>query len=154
MYNEIAVPSERESVATGIADWSRSLMFHVKHQFSRFTKDTIKRILQDRAQLERETIVKEFEDLQDDDLRAAEFIKKTLRIGRWAQGANIRTLDADQFDFESEQRHRMGIVDAPVDPILLEGAGAAAGVEDFGLVDNQEEGSAYDTNQAAAGDDY
>jgi hypothetical protein len=154
MYNEMAVPSERESVATGIADWTRSLMFHVKHQFSRFTKDTIKRVLQDRAQLERETIVKEFEDLKDDDLRAAEMIKKNLRIGRWAQGANIRTLDADQFDFESEQRHRMGIVDAPVDPILLEGAAGAPGVEDFGLGDNQEEGSAYDTNQAAAGDDY
>jgi len=154
MYNEIAAPSERESVATGIADWTRSLMFHVKQQFSRFTKDTIKRVLQNRAQLERETIVKEFEDLQDDDLRAAEMIKKNLRMGRWAQGANIRTLDADQFDFESEQRHRMGIVDAPVDPILLEGAAGAPGVEDFGLGDNQEEGSAYDTNQAAAGDDY
>ena len=155
VYSEIAEPMKRESASASVADWTRSLMFHVKNQFMRFSKEAIKRVLQDRAQLERETIVGEFEAIKDDDERAAELIKKTLRIGRWGQGANVKKLDADQFEFETEQRHRMGIVDAPVDPILLEGAAAPPAGEDFGLGGgNAGPEDGYDANQAADGDDY
>jgi hypothetical protein len=154
-YSEIAEPMKREAASASVADWTRSLMFHVKNQFMRFSKETIKRVLQDRAQLERETIVGEFEAIKDDDERAAELIKKTLRIGRWGQGANVKKLDADQFEFETEQRHRMGIVDAPVDPILLEGAAAPPAGENFGLGGgNAGPEDGYDANQAADGDDY
>ena len=156
VYDEMADPASREAASMGVADWSRALMFHVKNQFVRFSKDAIKRVLQDRAQLERETIVKEFEEVKDDDERAAQYISKTLKIGRWAQGALVKTLDADQFEFEAEQRHRMGIVDAPVDPILLEGAVAGpAAVEDFGLGGgNAGPEDGYDADQAADGDNY
>jgi hypothetical protein len=150
MYRDIASPVERETIATGVATWTRALMLHVKQQFMRFSKETIKRILQDRANLERDTIVEEFESIKDDDLRAAELLKKQFRIGRWAGGANLQKYDADTFEFESEQRKRMGIVDPPVDPILLDAAAAAApGLE---LAAVPEEG--YEVGQGADGDDY
>lgn len=150
MYRDIASPVERETIATDVATWTRALMLHVKQQFMRFSKETIKRILQDRANLERDTIVEEFESIKDDDLRAAELLKKQFRIGRWAGGANLQKYDADTFEFESEQRKRMGIVDPPVDPILLDaGAAAAPGLE---LAAVPEEG--YEVGQGADGDDY
>ena len=130
-------------------------MVHVKQQFVKFSKETIKRILQDRASLDRETIVQEFESIKDDDERAAQLMMKQFRIGRWAIGTNFQKFDADLFEFEAEQRHRMGIVDAPVDPVLLEGSGGGpAGVEDYGfnLAAAPEDG--YDMNQGADGDDY
>ena len=153
MYRLIALPSDRERAATGLSEWTRALMAHVKQQFVRFSKDVIKRILQDRAQLDRETIVKEFADNKDEDSRAAQLVHKQLGIGRYAMGANINTLSAERFEFEMEQRHRMGIVDAPVDPSLLPPPAAAAG-EDFGLgaAGGPEDG--YDANQGADGDDY
>ena len=127
---------------------------HVKQQFMRFSKETIKRILQERANLERDTIVEEFQSIKDDDLRAAELLKKQFRIGRWAGGANLQKYDADTFEFESEQRKRMGIVDPPVDPILMAPQAQAAG-QDYGLgagVSVPEDG--YDVAQGAEGDDY
>jgi len=151
MYRDIA--ADRENIAISIVDWTRALMLHAKQQFVRFSKEAIKRILQDRAALDRETIVQEFESIKDDDLRAAEMIKKQLRIGRWAAGANIQGLDADQFDFEIEQRRRMGIAD----PFLVEGdaAAVAAAAEDFGLsVDTGVEEVGYDMDQGAEGDNY
>ena len=110
--------------------------------------------MQDRAQLDRETIVKEFADNKDEDSRAAQLMHKQLGIGRFAMGANINTLTAGRFEFEMEQRHRMGIVDAPVDPSLLAAPAAGAAGEDFGfaLAGGPEDG--YDANQGADGDDY
>jgi hypothetical protein len=154
MYEAIASPGDRERTAAAIANWTRALMFHVKQQFVRFSKETIKRILQDRAGLERDTIVEEFESIKDDDLRAAELLKKQFRIGRWAGGANLQKYDADTFEFESEQRKRMGIVDPPVDQVVLEGAAAPA-APDYGfgaLAAGPEDGYAVD--QGADGDDY
>jgi len=149
------IPSyeERATVAAAIAVWTRGLMMHVKQQFMRFSKETIKRILQERANLERDTIVEEFQSIKDDDLRAAELLKKQFRIGRWAGGANLQKYDADTFEFESEQRKRMGIVDPPVDPILAPQAQTAG--QDYGLgagVSVPEDG--YDVAQGAEGDDY
>jgi hypothetical protein len=153
MYSNIASAVDRESTATGISIWTKLLMVHVKQQFVKFSKETIKRILQDRASLDRETIVQEFESIKDDDERAAQLMMKQFRIGRWAIGTNFQKFDADLFEFEAEQRHRMGIVDAPVDPVLVEVAGPA-GVEDYGfnLAAAPEDG--YDMNQGADGDDY
>ena len=120
----------------------------------RYSKETIKRILQDRAGLERDTIVEEFESIKDDDVRAAELLKKQFRIGRWAGGANLQKYDADTFEFESEQRKRMGIVDPPVDPILMDAA-PAPGAGGYGFAElaaGPEDG--YEVDQGAAGDDY
>ena len=123
-------------------------MFHVKQQFVRYSKETIKRILQDRAGLERDTIVEEFESIKDDDVRAAELLKKQFRIGRWAGGANLQKYDADTFEFENEQRKRMGIMDKLVEQIVPEVANAFG----FGADAGPEEG--YDVAQGADGDDY
>jgi hypothetical protein len=149
LYATIASPAERESVSAEIANWTRALMFHAKQQYIRYSKETIKRILQDRAGLERDTIVEEFESIKDDDLRAAELLKKQFRIGRWAGGANLQKYDADTFEFENEQRKRMGIIDPPVEPIVVD-----VRLQDYGLAlaGGPEEG--YDVGQGADGDDY
>jgi hypothetical protein len=152
MYATIASPADRESAAAEIANWTRSLMFHVKQQYIRYSKETIKRILQDRAGLERDTIVEEFESIKDDDLRAAELIKKQFRIGRWAGGANLQKYDADTFEFENEQRKRMGIMGPSVEPILLEGSRPQ--VQDYGLALAGGPEDGYDVAQGAEGDDY
>jgi hypothetical protein len=155
VYRDVESVGVRESIVGQVAIWSRSLMRHAKQQFVRYSKERIQQVLQQRAELERTTIVEEFKAIKDDDLRVAYNITKQLKIGRWAQGSNIHKLDADQFEFESEQRRRMGVVDAPVDPALLEGAArAAAAVEDFGLGGGGPEEDGYDVTQGAAGDDY
>jgi hypothetical protein len=112
-------------------------------------------MLQQRAEMDRTSIVNEIGGIKDDDERAAVIMQKNFKMGRWARGENIRKLDADTFEFESEQRRRMGIVDAPVDPLALEGARAAAGPEDYGLGGGGGMPEAgYDTFQGADGDDY
>jgi hypothetical protein len=142
MYATVASPADRETIASEVANWTRALMLHVKQQYIRYSKETIKRILQDRAGLERDTIVEEFESIKDDDLRAAELLKKQFRIGRWAGGANLQKYDADVFEFESEQRKRMGIVET------------RPPVEDFGLALAGGPEDGYDVAQGAEGDDY
>jgi hypothetical protein len=146
MYEEIEAAAVREQVATAISDWTRALMLHAKQQVFKYSKEQIQKILQQRAELERTSVVKEFEDIKDEDQRAAELIKKSFRIGRWGVGKNLQKYDAGLFEFESEQRARMGIADQPVDPILLEGSGKAA-VEDFGLGGFGAEEAGYDVDQ-------
>jgi hypothetical protein len=157
MYRTFNTEAAKASAAAAVSDWTRALMFHVKQQWVKYSKEAVKRVLQQRAELERTSIVEEFQSIQDDDLRAAQILAKQFRIGRWSKGANIQNLDPDLFEFETEQRHRMGIVDPPVDPILLEGTAAAAApaAQDFGfgpLTEGPLE--AYEVNQGADGDDY
>lgn len=145
MYDGIVVAADREAIASAMANWTRALLLHVKQQALKYSKETIRQILQQRAELERTSVVKEFEEIRDDDLRAAELIKKNFRIGRWGVGKNLQKYDADLFEFESEQRVRMGIADLPVDPLLLEGAGQPAGQPagqdyGFGAMGGPEEG--------------
>ena len=157
LYAEFTTAADRETSAGIVANWTRILMLHAKQQFVRFSEERIRQILQQQTEMERSSIVQEFTDIRDDDQRAAEIIKKQYRIGRWARGANLTKLDADRFDEEIEQRRAMGIVDAPVDPLLLEAAGggaAAAAGNDYGFRQSAEEGSAYDVDQAADGDNY
>lgn len=139
--------TEMENTATIVADWTRALMVHARQQFVRYSKDKIKQVLQQRAEMERTAIVAEILGQNDDDLRAVEFMKKTYKIGRWALGKNLRAYDADLLDAEVEQRRAQGIVETVFDPVLLESQRLAA-AEEAG----QEEG--YDVNQGAAGDDY
>lgn len=156
MYANVA--GQSMTTAAAVADWTRALMFHVKQQFVRFSRENIKRVLQERAELERTSVVEEFDSLRslDKDQYDAERLKKQLRIGRWSRGANIQALDADTFEFENEQRFKMGVVEAPVDPVLLEGATTAGtGAQDygFGALDTAPE-DGYAVNQGADGDDY
>jgi len=155
MYSNVASAVDRESTATSLSIWPKLLMVHVKQQFVKFSKETIKRVLQDRASLDRETIVQEFESIKDDYERAAQLMMKQFRIGRWAIGTNFQKYDADLFDFETEQRHRMGLVAAPVYPIYLAGSGAKpATAEDYGFNLSAAPEDGYDMNQGADGDDY
>jgi hypothetical protein len=156
MVRDVVTPAERENTVRRVGEWTSALLKHVKQQFVRYSKDRIRQILQQRAELERTSVVEEFEAIKDDDQRAAELIKKQLRIGRWGVGGQSwNKYDPDTFEFENEQRKRMGIVDLPVDPILIGPAAAGAGHQDYGLAliaGPPEEG--FDMNQAADGDEY
>jgi hypothetical protein len=156
MYRDVAAPATRLSTAAATANWTRGLMFHYRQQYSRLEQENIAKILQQRAELERTSVVEEFKAIKDDDERAAELMKKRLRIGRWGLAAKgFREYDADMFEFENEQRQRMGIVDPPVDPILLAGAAPAAAAQDYGLGGAGGAPEAgYDGDQGADGDDY
>lgn len=159
MYETVPVPAEREATVKGVRAWTVALMDfkrdaadkrhkkgHVQKQFLRYSKEEIKRILQQRAELERTSVVEEFASIKDDDLRAAELIKKTFRIGRWGVGKNLQKYDADLFEHENEQRKRMGVLDDPVDPALApapEGGAEVVQLED-----------GYEVDQGAEGDNY
>jgi hypothetical protein len=158
MYEE-GVP-ERESVVGQVRSWTTELMDfkrssadkahkrgHVQKQFLKYSKEEVRRILQQRAELERTSVVEEFQNIKDEDLRAAELIKKQFRIGRWGVGKNLQKYDADLFEFENEQRKRMGVLDDPVQADQP----AAAGAKGADPV-VQEEG--YSVEQGADGDDY
>ena len=128
-------------------------MLHAKVQVFKFSKDRIKQILQQRAELERTSVVKEFEDMKDDDQRAAELMKKAFGIGRWSMGKNLQKYNSDLFEFESEQRLRMGIADAPVDPGLAENQGQGQGqTQDYGLGGAAGPEDGYEVTQEAEGD--
>jgi hypothetical protein len=154
MYSDATSNTTAGQTMTRIAVWTRELMAsHVKTQFMRFSGEQIKRVLQERSEAERTSIVEEFESIKDDDERGAVMFMKQFRIGRWGRGENIRKLDADQFDFEIEQRHNMGIIDPAVEP--TNPVAVVGGTQDFGLGDGlgaAEDG--YELGQGAAGDDY
>jgi hypothetical protein len=150
MYST-GVPStaaEQETVASSIANWTRALMLHAKKQVLKYSRETIQQILQQRAELERTSVVEEFESIKDEDQRAAELLKKQFRIGRWAGGKNLQKYDPEMFEFENEQRKRMGLMDPPV-----ESTGIAPIRQTFGFSEPAgriEDG--YDVSQAADGD--
>lgn len=135
MYESITTPADRDAVSAETANWSRGLMMHVKQQFARYTKEQIRLVLQQRAEADRNRIVQEFEEIRDEDERAAVIVQKKMKLGRWARGANIREYDADQIEFEAQQRERMGIVEHAAGVILPEGAGG-----DYNLAEVQEDG--------------
>ncbi len=155
MYREIVAANERTVAAMEMSDWTRALMIYATSAHVRYSKEKVQQMLQQRAELDRTSIVNEIGGIKDDDERAAVIMQKNFKMGRWARGENIRKLDADTFEFESEQRRRQGIVDAPVEPLVLEGARPVTGPEDYGLGGGGGAPEAgYDTFQGAAGDDY
>jgi hypothetical protein len=151
MYGDIP---RVEPTRTVVGDWTRGLMVHARQQLKRYTREQIQRILQQRAEMERTSIVQEFESIKDNDERAGQLAMKQLRIGRWGVGGDLRKIDPDIYDFFEEQRHRMGVVDAPVDPVLLEGAATPA-AEDYGLgLAGGAPEDGYEVDQGADGDNY
>ena len=150
MYSDVENEDVRVESAAKVANWTRALMLHAKQQFVKYSKEEIALKLQQRAELERTSIVEEFGSGQDDDTRAAELLMKTFRIGRWAMGQNIQKYDPDMYEFESQQRERMGAVEPPVDPSLVPIVEAAG--EDFGLGGGGGQEDGYDVVQDTSDD--
>jgi hypothetical protein len=147
MYADIASPAP---IIEGIRAWLLALLDyksgprdvghkrgHVQMQFIKYSKEEVRRILQQRSELERTSVVEEFATIKDDDLRAAELIKKQFRIGRWGVGKNLQKYDADLFEFEHAQRIRMGV-----------------GAEGQVLEAPVQQEAGYAVEQGAEGDDY
>ena len=148
------LPSPLDGAAQ-LANWTRGLMLHIKKHYIRYSKDRIQQVLQQIADLDRESIVKEFRESNDDDLLGAMYFMKQQGIGRWAVQATTKKYDADLFEFEATQREAQGRGAAPpVDPAgLLEGeAGAAVVVNDFGVMAGPAVEDGYNVAQQADDD--
>jgi hypothetical protein len=154
MYESNIASSNLDETAAGMVEWTTTLMIHSGRQFIKYSDDQIRTTLQRRAEMERTSIVEEFSSITDPDERAAALILKQFRIGRWARGQNIQSLDADTYEFETEKRHRMGFVDPPVDPLLL-GEGEQSRGGRYGLGGQgggNEDGFDMDQGEAGAND--
>jgi hypothetical protein len=139
--------------AAQMANWSRELMLHVKKQYVRYSKDRIQQVLQQIADLDRESIVKEFRDSKDNDLLGAMLFMKQQGIGRWGIQATTKKYDADLFEFEATQREAQGRgAEPPVDPANADVVGAEpVVVNDFGVMGGPEVEEGY--NMAQGDDD-
>jgi hypothetical protein len=160
VWRDAVVPTSRlwtplENPVEGsaqLSSWTRELMLHVKKHYIRYSKDRIQQILQQVADLDRESIVKEFRDLNDDDQLGAMIFMKQQGIGRWAVQATTKKYDGDLFEFEATQREAQGRgAEAPVDP------GAGGGVQeivvnDFGVMGGQDVEDGYNVVQEADDD--
>jgi hypothetical protein len=144
--------------AAQMANWTRQLMIHAKKHYIRYSKDRIQQVLQQIADLDRESIVREFRDSNDDDRLGAMMFMKQQGIGRWAVQATTKKYDADLFEFEAKQREAQGRGAAPpVDPLELgeggaEGAAAAVVVNDFGAMAGPAVEDGYNVAQQADDD--
>jgi hypothetical protein len=147
------LPSPLDGAAQ-LANWTRGLMLHIKKHYIRYSKDRIQQILQQIADLDRESIVKEFRDSNDEDVLGAMIFMKQQGIGRWAVQATTKKYDADLFEFEATQREAQGRGAAPpVDPAgLLEGEEAVAVVNDFGAMGGPAVEDGYNVAQQADDD--
>jgi hypothetical protein len=143
--------------AAQLANWTRGLMLHIKKHYIRYSKDRIQQILQQIADLDRESIVKEFRDSNDEDVLGAMIFMKQQGIGRWAVQATTKKYDADLFEFEATQREAQGRGAAPpVDPVgLLEGegdGGAAVVINDYDVMAGPAVEDGYNVAQQADDD--
>ena len=137
--------------AAQLANWTRWLMLHIKKHYIRYSKDRIQRVLQQIADLDRESIVKEFRDSKDDDLLGAMYFMKQQGIGRWGVQATTKKYDGDLFEFEAKQREAQGRGAAPpVDPLGLEEP--AAVINDFGAMAGPAVEDGYNAAQQADDD--
>jgi hypothetical protein len=94
------------------------------------TPDQINEQIEARAEMERASFIKKFDD-KEKELRKIELIKKKLKIGDWYVG-NLSKYDADRFDFERGQREQMGLPEFAAD-IVGDQAQAGAPGEEYGF---------------------
>ena len=120
MYTAVSDTTSRTTIAHTMAVWARRLMsVHAKQQFTRLSVEEIQRTLQQRSEMERTSVVMEFDRLNDDDLREAERHKMRFRMGRWAIAAGgFGGYNAELMEFEEGQRGMMGVGDASVEQVL------------------------------------
>jgi hypothetical protein len=79
-----------------------------------YSDEQIRNLIEIRNEKERQNIIKEFDDL-DEEMRGIELMKKFLGMGRWAFGASraVYAYDPEQWDKERKEREAAGITDFP-----------------------------------------
>ena len=79
-----------------------------------YDEKKIRDLIEIRNEKERQNIIKEFDDL-DEEMRGVELMKKFLGMGKWAFGASkaVYAYDPDQWDRERKERETAGISDFP-----------------------------------------
>jgi hypothetical protein len=97
------------------------------------TPDQVQAAEEARAEMERNMFIADM-DKQEREGRKLELIKKGLGIGKWAASRILSTLNPEGYEFEREQRARMGLPEFDSVITGLEG-GAAAGENPYGFMD-------------------
>ena len=97
------------------------------------TPDQVRAAEEARAEMERNMFIADM-DKQEREGRKLELIKKGLGIGKWAASRILSTLNPEGYEFEREQRARMGLPEFDSVITGLEG-GAAAGENPYGFMD-------------------
>jgi hypothetical protein len=97
------------------------------------TADQVRAAEEARAEMERNMFIADM-DKQEREGRKLELIKKGLGIGKWAAGRILSTLNPEGYEFEREQRARMGLPEFDSYITGME-AGAAAGENPYGFMD-------------------
>ena len=115
------------------------------------TPEQINEQIEARAEMERASFIKKFDD-KEKELRKIELIKKKLKIGDWYVG-NLSKYDTDRFDFERSQREQMGLPDFAAD-IVGDQEQAGAPGEEFGFHNfGPAQGPTMDDNEHRAAED-
>lgn len=96
------------------------------------TADQVRAAEEARAEMERNMFIADM-DKQEREGRKLELIKKGLGIGKWAASRILSTLNPEGYEFEREQRARMGLPE--FDSIITGVAGGAAAENPYGFMD-------------------
>jgi hypothetical protein len=164
----ITVAPDESAYGTGgklLMQFIQQLLVKYNTERITYSDDQIRNLIEIRNEKERQNIIKEFDDL-DEEMRGIELMKKFLGLGRWAFGASraVYAYDPEQWDKERKEREAAGITDFPgVGPdgegtALVNAAAAQEGMlfsaeglfGDGAFYDNMNGG--YDNDQMAAED--
>lgn len=118
LYSIVPRDTEKMHIQTILLNWTQATLLEGKRQFNLFglTAEEIQMAILDAKEKEKNSVIQEFDDEKDPDLKAIARIQKNLKIGRWAIGTskNMSSYNAEFQDFLQEQRDRMGIADTGV----------------------------------------
>ena len=141
IYLSIPHDTEKMKIQGILLRWTQTTFLEAQRQFNLFglTAEEIQIAILDAREKEKNSVIKEFDDEKDPDMKAIALIQKNLKIGRWAIGTskNLSSYNAEFYDFLQEQRDRMGIADSGVVKSKKEDA--------LGFDMGKAENSAYDT---------
>ena len=150
LYSIVPRDTEKIQIQHILLNWTHATFLEAKRQFNLFglTAEEIQMAILDAREKEKNSVIKEFDDEKDPDMKAIALIQKNLKIGRWAIGTskNLSSYNAEFQDFLQEQRDRMGIAD---NGILKPKKEDALGFDMSGV-----ENSAYDTTEGQHEDEY
>jgi hypothetical protein len=118
------------------------------------TPEEIRDALNARIELEKAMFIGDL-DKQDREGRKLELVKKSLKLGRWNVTDSLFTINAAGFEFEREQRARMGLPE--YDGAITGGGGAGAAENPYGFMNFGAEHVGMDdasNHRAAQDEDY
>jgi len=116
IYDHVPSDSIKMKIQSVLLVWTKDSFIEGRNQYDMFglTDEEIQMAILDSREKEKNSIIKEIDDVKDPDMRAAMLMQKNLGIGRFnvPQGKG-GAYNTDNWDFLQGQRDRMGVVDVP-----------------------------------------